>query len=118
MSDPAAAAHYVFDAYGTLFDHAAALRHKEVPAWQQLSQVWHKASRMHLDSRTEPASCDVLGPRATAPRRSGLGACGSTARGARDEYADLAPDPCAGRPHGIALDDQLEPWGRGRPRLA
>jgi len=43
MSDPSAAAHYVFDAYGTLFDvHAAALRHKEVigPAWQQFSQVW------------------------------------------------------------------------------
>src|SRR5262245_47873288 len=70
MSDPAAAAHYVFDAYGTLFDHAAALRHKEAigPAWQQLSQAWHKASRMPLDSRTEPASRDVLGPRAKKPR--------------------------------------------------
>jgi 2-haloacid dehalogenase len=35
--------HYVFDAYGTLFDvHAAAERHKaEIgPAWQQLSQIW------------------------------------------------------------------------------
>jgi 2-haloacid dehalogenase len=43
MSDPSATAHYVFDAYGTLFDvHAAAARHKEAigPAWQQLSQVW------------------------------------------------------------------------------
>ncbi|HEY7084824.1 MAG TPA: haloacid dehalogenase type II [Hyphomicrobiaceae bacterium] len=43
MSDPSAATHYVFDAYGTLFDvQAAALRHKEAigPAWQQLSQVW------------------------------------------------------------------------------
>ena len=43
MSDPSAATHYVFDAYGTLFDvHAAALRHKEAigPAWQQLSQLW------------------------------------------------------------------------------
>jgi 2-haloacid dehalogenase len=43
MSDPSAASHYVFDAYGTLFDvHAAALRYREAigPAWQQLSQVW------------------------------------------------------------------------------
>ena len=43
MSDPSTATHYVFDAYGTLFDvHAAALRHKEAigPAWQQLSQLW------------------------------------------------------------------------------
>jgi 2-haloacid dehalogenase len=43
MSDPSAATHYVFDAYGTLFDvQAAALRHKEAigPAWQELSQVW------------------------------------------------------------------------------
>src|SRR5215475_15650713 len=43
MSDPSTATHYVFDAYGTLFDvHAAALRHREAlgSAWQQLSQVW------------------------------------------------------------------------------
>jgi len=43
MSDPQAATHYVFDAYGTLFDvHAAALRYREAlgSAWQQLSQVW------------------------------------------------------------------------------
>jgi 2-haloacid dehalogenase len=35
--------HFVFDAYGTLFNlHAAAERHKEAigPAWQQLSQTW------------------------------------------------------------------------------
>jgi len=43
MCDPSAPPHYVFDAYGTLFDvHAAALRHKGAigPAWQELSQVW------------------------------------------------------------------------------
>jgi len=43
MFDPSTPAHYVFDAYGTLFDvHAAAERYKEAigPAWQQLSQVW------------------------------------------------------------------------------
>jgi 2-haloacid dehalogenase len=35
--------HYVFDAYGTLFNvHAAAERYKDAigPAWQQLSQTW------------------------------------------------------------------------------
>jgi 2-haloacid dehalogenase len=35
--------HFVFDAYGTLFDvHAAAERHKAAigPSWQQLSQTW------------------------------------------------------------------------------
>jgi 2-haloacid dehalogenase len=35
--------HFVFDAYGTLFDlHAAAARHQEAigPKWQQLSQTW------------------------------------------------------------------------------
>lgn len=35
--------HYVFDAYGTLFDvHSAALRHKSEigPAWERLSQTW------------------------------------------------------------------------------
>jgi 2-haloacid dehalogenase len=35
--------HFVFDAYGTLFNlHAAAERHKEAigPAWQQLSLAW------------------------------------------------------------------------------
>jgi 2-haloacid dehalogenase len=35
--------HFVFDAYGTLFNvHAAAERHKESlgPRWQQLSQTW------------------------------------------------------------------------------
>ena len=35
--------HYVFDAYGTLFNlHAAAERHKETlgPRWLQLSQTW------------------------------------------------------------------------------
>ena len=35
--------HFVFDAYGTLFNvHAAAERHKETigPRWQQLSQTW------------------------------------------------------------------------------
>jgi 2-haloacid dehalogenase len=43
MSDLSAATHYVFDAYGTLFDvHAAALRHKQAigPLWRQLSEVW------------------------------------------------------------------------------
>jgi 2-haloacid dehalogenase len=43
MSDPSALPHYVFDAYGTLFDvHAAALRYKEAigPAWLKLSQLW------------------------------------------------------------------------------
>jgi 2-haloacid dehalogenase len=37
------AGHFVFDAYGTLFDvHAAAARHQEAigPKWQQLSQTW------------------------------------------------------------------------------
>jgi len=37
------AGHFVFDAYGTLFNvHAAAERHKEAigPKWQQLSQTW------------------------------------------------------------------------------
>jgi 2-haloacid dehalogenase len=37
------ATHYVFDAYGTLFNvHAAAERHKDAigPKWQQLSQTW------------------------------------------------------------------------------
>jgi len=35
--------HFVFDAYGTLFDvHSAALRHKDAlgPAWDRLSQLW------------------------------------------------------------------------------
>jgi 2-haloacid dehalogenase len=35
--------HYVFDAYGTLFDvHAAAERHQQAigPTWQRLSQTW------------------------------------------------------------------------------
>jgi 2-haloacid dehalogenase len=35
--------HYVFDAYGTLFDvHAAAERHQQAigPAWQRLSHTW------------------------------------------------------------------------------
>jgi 2-haloacid dehalogenase len=37
------AEHFVFDAYGTLFDvHAAATRYQEAigPTWQQLSQTW------------------------------------------------------------------------------
>ena len=36
-------AHFVFDAYGTLFDvHSAANRHAEAigPRWEQLSQIW------------------------------------------------------------------------------
>jgi 2-haloacid dehalogenase len=35
--------HFVFDAYGTLFDvHSAAARHKETigPSWDRLSQLW------------------------------------------------------------------------------
>ena len=43
MPEPSTTPHYVFDAYGTLFDvHAAAGRYREAigPAWQQLSQVW------------------------------------------------------------------------------
>jgi len=42
-TDAAARGHYVFDAYGTLFNlHAAAERHKDAigPKWQQLSQTW------------------------------------------------------------------------------
>jgi len=43
MPDTATPLHYVFDAYGTLFDlDAAAERHKDAigDKWQQLSQVW------------------------------------------------------------------------------
>src|SRR5215813_8075602 len=43
MPDVSTTLHYVFDAYGTLFDvHAAAERHQQAigPAWRQLSQVW------------------------------------------------------------------------------
>lgn len=43
MPDLSWSLHYVFDAYGTLFDvHAGAERHKLAigPAWRQLSQVW------------------------------------------------------------------------------
>lgn len=42
-SDEAIRGHYVFDAYGTLFNlHAAAERHRQAigPNWQQLSQTW------------------------------------------------------------------------------
>ena len=42
-SDAAIRGHYVFDAYGTLFNlHAAAERHRQAigPNWQQLSQTW------------------------------------------------------------------------------
>jgi 2-haloacid dehalogenase len=82
--------HFVFDAYGTLFNlHAAAERYKDVigPAWQQLSQTWrtkHIEYTWHHSLTGTPATfwllaersldfaISVVGARVPADARQGL----------------------------------------------